>query len=256
MSFSTLWNLVWWPWILISINQGGPFADCDRPSKSIRIRVTLQVTCTFLAWIKIHCQHLTTIFRKINNLFNTLRYCSEKFKDPAPMGTGNSDVVNFTEETILKWIIWPLSSRDNVSMLRSYKLFDKKNLYRLCGADCLDSLRTSRNAGKSRVKLNMVVTTLRRTLRTGSYGFRTVSLWTWLSFSLSLKKPKKSNLWVTPNHVNIATKYLNTRPDSSCIESNSNSCTKCKFHVVCLYSCIQLINDQGILSESYKVIRF
>ncbi len=27
------------------------------------------------------------------------RYCSEKSKDPAPMGTGNSVVVNFTAET-------------------------------------------------------------------------------------------------------------------------------------------------------------
>ncbi len=49
------------------------------------------------------------------------RYCSEKFKDPAPMGSGNMGVVNFAAET----------------MLRSYKLFDEKNLYRLCGEDCL-----------------------------------------------------------------------------------------------------------------------
>ncbi len=35
---------------------------------------------------------------------------SEKSKDPAPMGTGNLDVVNFTAETILKWTIGSLSS--------------------------------------------------------------------------------------------------------------------------------------------------
>ena len=69
------------------------------------------------------------------------RYCSEKSKDPAPRGSGNLGMVNFAAETILKGTIGPFSSRDDtttdVSMLRSYKLFNAKNLYGLCGADCL-----------------------------------------------------------------------------------------------------------------------
>ncbi len=33
------------------------------------------------------------------------------------MGSGNSGVVDFTAETILKWTIGPLSSRDNVEVI-------------------------------------------------------------------------------------------------------------------------------------------
>ncbi len=34
------------------------------------------------------------------------RYCSEKSKDPAPIGTGNSGVVNFAAEIILNTVFF------------------------------------------------------------------------------------------------------------------------------------------------------
>ncbi len=37
------------------------------------------------------------------------------------MGTGNSSEVNFTAETILKWTIGPLSSRDNTTIAIPYR---------------------------------------------------------------------------------------------------------------------------------------
>ncbi len=50
------------------------------------------------------------------------RYCSEKYKDPALMGTGNSGVVNFAAETILKWTIGPLSSTNIEFNIRCIKV--------------------------------------------------------------------------------------------------------------------------------------
>ena len=49
-------------------------------------------------------------------MFN-VQYCSEKSKSPAPMCTGNLDVVDFTAETSLQWTIGPLSRRGHISYL-------------------------------------------------------------------------------------------------------------------------------------------
>ncbi len=84
------------------------------------------------------------------------RYCLEKSKDPAPMGMGNSGVVNFTAETILKWTIGPPSSRDNTP---KHKNWVKCQMYQCWGH---------------------IIYLIKRTC-TGyvgqiTYGFRTVSL--------------------------------------------------------------------------------